>query len=165
MKKHIFLAFILVMAFCMLVGCNKSNSTTATQNRSTSGGNNTQVENNVPVPTTNTVAGYLAQFGLSEDDIKPEGFISFEGPEGWLIKINAGAGQFDAWSKKVFDKITAISTDRKVYEQGYPALGDDEAKWSAGILMFQWAYPYNGKVVNLDVSPGDTGTYRFSIHF
>ena len=136
-----------------------------------SNGNNTeQPENNGSSNNgnnngNNTVASYLAQFGLTEDDIKPAGFVSFEGPDGWLIKVNASENQFDNWAKKVFDKIKTISTDGKVYDQGYPTF-KEEASLVNGATLYQWAYPYKGKTVEVDVTRGDTPTlYRIALHF
>jgi len=119
----------------------------------------------VDEPGANTVAGYLAQFGFTEDGIKPDGFTSFDGPNGWLIKIYADADSFENWSKTIFGKVKSISADGKIYNEGYPSLDEDEAVWSEGGISFQWAYNYGGKVVNLTIVAGEDGTeYRFSIY-
>ncbi|MCL2038976.1 MAG: hypothetical protein FWG85_00935 [Bacteroidetes bacterium] len=158
------LVLIALAISLMFVACGGNKQQENAEATPENTGQETFVEENIS--DTKTVAGYIEQFGLTEDDIKPEGFVSFEGPDGWLIKINASEKQFDDWSKKVFNKIKTISTDGKVYQQGYPVLGKDEAEWSTGILMFQWAYPYNEKVVELEVLPGDIATvYRIALHF
>lgn len=142
-------------------GTDAGNSTPGTSQN----GNNTSAPNNNS-GDTDTVAGYLAQFGLTEDDIKPNGFDSFEGPDGWLIKVNAGEGEANTWGKQIYDKIKSISDDGKVYDQGYPTF-KDEASWSDNGTIYQWSYVYNGKTVEVDVTPPvDTPTqYRIALHF
>ena len=149
----------LVMVSCGGGNSNKQSATTETSEQ--------QAAPAVEVKSTDksTVADYLAHFGLTEDDIKPTGFVSFEGPDGWLIKVNASENQFDIWAKKVFDKIKTISTDGKVYDQGYPTF-KEEASFVNGGTLYQWAYPYNSKTVEVDITRGDTPTlYRITLHF
>ena len=147
------------------VSCGGSGSKQQSNTKATETKTSVAVEETKKVDVK-TVAGYLSQFGLTENDIKPDGFTSFEGPEGWLIKINAGANLFNDWSKKVYDKVKTISTDGKMYYEGYPSLGKEEAFWSADKILYQWAYLYNGKVVNLNLARDESGAvYHFSIHF
>jgi len=153
---------LIIILSSSVMACNKTdnlgNDLSDSQDEVTTPNNATDID-------TTTVSGYLSQFGLTEEDIKPDGFTSFEGPDGWLIKINAGEYNFDNWSKKVFDTVKSISTDSKIFNEGYPSLDQDEAIWSAGNISFQWAYNYNGKVVNITVTFGDTSSvYRLSIH-
>ncbi|MDR0840527.1 MAG: hypothetical protein LBN26_03975, partial [Christensenellaceae bacterium] len=108
MKRTLAIALALVLALS-LAACSGGNSGNTGGNNSTTPPANSTTTT-PPADTapndnggdTKTVAGYLAQFGLTEDDIKAEGFTSFEGPNGWLIKVNASANQFDTWSKKVY---------------------------------------------------------------
>ena len=176
MKKA--LTFVLALVLVLsLAACGNSNipsntpSNTPSENNTTSNPPASNTPSETPIggdekPDASTVAGYLAQFGLTEDDIKPDGFTSFENLDGWLIKVNAAEGNANAWGKEIYNKIIAISADGKIYDQGYPTF-KDEAVWSDNGAIYQWAYTYNGKTVEVDVTPpGDTATqYRVALHF
>ena len=160
MKKLLALALVMVLALSLLAACGDSDgnsSDTPGDGDNTPGGGN-------ETPDTNTVAGYLEQFGLTEDDVKADGFTSFEGPDGWLIKVNASAGQFDAWGKKVFDKTKSVSADGKCYTDMYPH-DTDEKEWEDGAILFTWCYMYNSSKVTVEITMGDNDTtYRIAIH-
>lgn len=177
MKKLLIITLVLALALSLAACGGSNNAPSGNNTQSASQGNNSSTStppSSTPDDTpnsddggeTDTVAEYLAQFGLTEDDIKAEGFSSFEGPDGWLIKVNAGEGHANSWGKKIFDGIESISDDGKVYDQGYPTF-KDEASWADGGTLYQWAYLYNGKVVEVDVTPPvDTPTlYRIALHF
>jgi len=98
---------------------------------------------------TDTAAGFVAQFGLSENDFMPDGFIAFERADKDLVRIKVSEDKFEDWSKAIYDKIKTISTDGRVYRQDRaPWLLGNESEWSAETNSFQWAYPYNGEIVN-----------------
>ena len=153
MKKRIFLAFVLVMAFCMLVGCNKSNSTTATQNRSTGGGNDTQSSSNQPTPATDTVAGFLSQFGLTEVDIKPEGAPNgthavdvrkkTKGRVSWNVN-NPTTEQKTQWVQKVIEETKTLATDGKLYVDSNFS---SEFVLSSIEETVTWVYKYNNSYI------------------
>ena len=166
-KKKVFLAIAcMAIMTLVLVGCSgKKESPTPSQ-----------ASQSVPVaeqstttssPTV-TVASYLAQFGLTEDDIKPDGFVSSE-LNGIEVKFLGSNVPFvPEWYKKVFDTTKGISEDGKCYNDMYPFLEDeyelDASKAEAMAFITSYSYKYNGKVVKIMISGGN-GEYSVQLWY
>ena len=131
------------------------------------------VNQNVPVQeqsttsslSTETVAGYLAQFGLSENDIKPAAFTSFElGDRSIFIKVSNN-DDLHNWFKQVYDKTKNIADEGKLYNDMFPYV-EGEHTWNeptAGTIQVSWAYMYNGTTCRIQTIQ-ETGGYLLSLY-
>ena len=102
------------------------------------------------------VAKILSLGGLSESDIKPDGFVKFLpfDDEEFVIEASAPLGEEGqkAWVKKIFDKCQQLSTDGKIYRAAY--VGDNPSAYEyRDFEQFYsraadgWAYPCKGKYI------------------
>jgi hypothetical protein len=200
MKKIILLALTFVLALS-LAACDggESNSTPpsspnaetttpeTSQPESTSIAGTTSNGNTTPNDSeaTGEIAEFLALFGLTEDDIKPEGFVEFQELEMSGTIGQAGVGfikivvdkdkteeaQIKAWFQKVFDKMKSLSLDKKLYTN-YQKM-DEEATLDKAFAVStmpgtKWAYSYTlpSGEARLQVSVSysfDEGIYKMSI--
>ncbi|MDR1892479.1 MAG: hypothetical protein LBQ48_05685 [Oscillospiraceae bacterium] len=174
--KKIFTALLVVALLFSLAACGEneeSNSTPTTSGESSTTAPQWNGGTSSETPTESTTSNnspnmtkeeFLALFGLSEDDIQPNGFANYEiwgciSNEGTVyIQIDEAGGvseNVQAWFEKIFDKIKQISDDGKLYNS---LAFDTEYKLptSYGKSAFsQFIYKYNGKgvVVNLGFDP------------
>ena len=166
MKKIFALTLALLMIFALAACSNDTGKTPSGSTGTNTFGTSQQGQTNTPDSSTpsgsvdvSTLNGFLAQFGLTEDDLKPtEGFKSFDytvtdgkSYQG-VVKVNMewtdGANQksvMSAWVHKVYDKSVAVSDDGKAYT---PYTTDvytlESGELTGGGLGTQWAWLYKG---------------------
>jgi len=144
-----------------------------------------------PSDDVETVAGFLAVFGLTEDDIMPAHFISFDDPEmegrgdlgeldsGGFITINVDKDattqeDINAWFETIYAKMPELSSDGKLYanfqgtEEATP-LADLMANplWAVmpgGSCAYPYDLPIGTAMLNVATSyDTNTGIYHMSI--
>jgi hypothetical protein len=109
---------------------------------------------------------FLASYGLTEDDLKPAGFIamnawSCEKNEGdFFIQVDEaslGVAEIEEWFIKVYDKLKSVSDDGKIYQD--PALTQEATypSYNAYITDKQLLFNYKGQKVYVEL--------RFSMTF
>ena len=109
---------------------------------------------------------FLASYGLTEDDLKPTGFIemnawSCEKNEGdFFIQVDEasrGVAEIEEWFTKVYDKLKSLSDDGKIYQD--PALTQEAEypSYNAFITDKQIWFNYKGQKVYVEL--------RFSMTF
>lgn len=158
LKKRFFQAIRSIAAIALLaVGFLACTGKTKAQAENNNGGN-TGVEVILAQAggQTSSINNILSLGGLSENDIKPEGFVRFvpfdEEEFGIETSEPLGEERQKVWVKKIFDKCKQLSTDGKIYRAAYagndPSMYENsyfERMYSRG--DFTWAYPYNGKYI------------------
>lgn len=134
-----------------------------------------------------SVAAFLAAYGMTEDDLKPEHFIEYGdlkmdgsakagqvGSAGF-ITISADVAATDepavrAWFEQVYGKLTELATDGKIYTNAMTM--EEESVLEdvfTGILWkdmpgTMWAYRFKGLRLNVSTSYSyETGVYKLSI--
>jgi hypothetical protein len=148
-----------------------------------SGGNSTDTPKGA-----GNLADFLSAYGLTEDDIKPEHFISFgeltmdgdktkageRGNMGFITisvdKDATGEEQVRAWFEKIHAKMCELSSDGKLYTN-YISMDKEstlEALFSNPLWEkfpgTMWAYQYKDMKLNVSTSYDyETGTYKMSI--
>ncbi|GHU60167.1 hypothetical protein FACS1894171_0510 [Clostridia bacterium] len=180
MKKVITLALTLVLAFSLLAACGDGSSTTPSSNSGNSStstppasqsGNDTTPSNNGGNATGDltTVAGFLAAFGLTENDLKCANFtrldrtayIIDEGPDyGKIKEVGAYISQkltdeeVSAWLEQVINKLNSLSDDGKIANSHADAQGE---ALTVDFIMNQQMYggggqyTYKGKTVGVTI--------------
>jgi predicted small secreted protein len=208
MKKAILLVLTLALLVA-LAACGGNDTSSGTGNSTQNGGEKTtppsQTENTTSSPTGSapqtsapveskadegTVTGFLAHYGLTEDDIKPEHFVEFAdldmdgdikagevGSTGFIKimvdKDATGEEQVKAWYEKIYGKMLSLSSDGKTYknfylEEEYSLTALYESPLWEDFPGTMWAYQYkmpSGDVI-LNASTGydyETGIYKMSI--
>jgi hypothetical protein len=186
MKKTITLALVLVLALSLLTACggdnNDGSSTTPPANSGTtttppadntpSGGGDTTSGNNDSANTADltTVAGFLAAFGLTEDDLKCANFTRIdktaytidEGPDyGKISEVGAYISkaltdeEVRAWLEQILAKLNSLSGDGKIdnlFESGTALTVDYIMEHSTGsIYQGSGYYNYNGKRISAQI--------------
>jgi len=127
-------------------------------------------------PVTITAAEFLAQFGLTEDDIKPEGFTGLDlisnEPDNGTVQIMADTftpAQIRAWFRQIFNKQRAIADDR-ILHKTFPFAEEKLWDFQDGEFMpdFEvqndWAYIYAGRTVGVFVVY-NTHNYELTLFF
>lgn len=145
-----------MLILIMLLTFTACGNKTSSDSNSASGGNESTTSDKVDVSTLN---GFLLQFGLTEDDLKPtEYFTSFEyevteGKEyQGIVKANMAwtgdANQksvMSAWVHQIYDRTVAISDDGKAYiPYSTEVFTLDSGELPGGGLSTQWAWLYKG---------------------
>ena len=127
-------------------------------------------------PVTITAAEFLAQFGLTEADIQPDGFISLDlisnEPDNGTVQIMADSrtpAQIRAWFMQIFNKQRAIADDRilhKTHPFAEEKLWDFQDSEFATELEVQndWSYVYAGHTVGVFVVY-NTHNYELTLFF
>ncbi|MDR0906744.1 MAG: hypothetical protein LBN00_11350 [Oscillospiraceae bacterium] len=201
MKKLFTLTLAIVLALSLFAACGGSNTpsgedstTPSVSSESTSAPAETATGAVAPTgggsdADSGTVADFLELYGLTEDDIKPEGFIEFQEIEtkdnppkihsiGYIRiaadKDTTGEAQIKVWYEKIYGKMQELSTDGKIYSN-YITLDKEstlEALYENPLWEkfpgTMWAYPYKTSTddVKLNVSTSydyETGIYKMSI--
>ena len=182
MKRLLTIALVMVLAL-FLVACHgktgRSNSTPSSNN-STSGNNNPASTNNGGNGNNggnndkSTVVGFLAQFGLKEDDFKPEGYVSSMLSDGDTVKYTTNetptVEQRKAWANMVIAKAKSMSTDGKLYTGNYYTSGKtdefdtaiDEGKYTYTNVI-SVAFSMNGKATCFQFNWNLSATNAFEI--
>lgn len=156
MKKLLVLTIVLIMALS-LAACGGKTDPASSGNGKTDPGASQQEPSSTPgAVDTSTLNGFLAQFGLTESDLKPaEHFASFDyrvtknkSYQGtvtvnmdWGDLENDGAQKKAAvskWMKQVYDRLLAVSDDGKAYKP----YTTEEFIFDDGVLVAQWAIYY-----------------------
>ena len=148
-------------------------------------------DNPAPSDDVETIAGFLAVFGLTEADITPAHFVSFDDPElegrgdlgeldsGGFITINADKDattqeDIDAWFEAMYAKMQELSSDGKLYKnfQGTEEAAPLEDLMAASLWETMpggsCAYPYDLPIGTAMLNFAtrydmDTGTYHIGI--
>jgi hypothetical protein len=179
MKKVLALTLALVLALS-LVACGGGNSGNTGGNSSTtppanSGTTTTPPADNTPDSTpnnnggdTNTVAGYLAQFGLTEDDIKPENATEIKIQDGKLaiaVSSTLTADQKKVWYTKLYNAISGISTGGKVQNGSLVNITDiqEEVNKLVDAVTWNWMFPYGSSSYNTITVVEGTTVWEISI--
>jgi len=142
------LAIGLIMVSCGGRNSNKQN------------GSSTPEKSQTTTTQTSSVTKILSLSGLSENDIKPNGFVQYLPFDDnvFVIETSAPLGeeQHKAWVKKIFDKCRQLSTDGKIYRAAYAGntpsayeYGDFDKRYTASTN--EWAYPYKGKYISVSI--------------
>ena len=147
---------ILIISIIM-VSCGGGNS-----NKQQSGSATTETKQTATAQTVQTtgITKILSLGGLSENDIKPTGFVQslpFD-DDVFVVEVSAPLGEerHKEWVKKIFDKCKQLSTDGKIYRAAYAGntpsayeYGDFDKRYSTSTN--EWAYPYKGKYISVSV--------------
>ena len=121
MKKIFVLILALALTFS-LAACNGSSTggSSTPANNTSAPANNSSAANNSTADDTSTVAGFLSQFGLTEDNVKPEDSVSSamngHTSVNFAVSTASTKDQKIAWVKKVITAIKAAADDGKIYK-------------------------------------------------
>ena len=148
-------AFVLLLG---LTGCGEEKTNNGGGNND--GGNQQQEQGG---NETNTLAGHLKKYGLTENDIKPSGATIEWNESSKDIKVIVGSSQ-DSTAKETF--VTKVFNATKTIADGgknlktemknndYPEISITDFTFSR--FQFSWLYRYNGnqQIVNVTYSDG-----------
>jgi hypothetical protein len=181
MKRTLAIALALVLALS-LAACSGGNSTpsggssttppanstttTPPADNTPSGGNETTPNDNGG--DTSTVAGYLAQFGLTEDDIKPENATEIKIQDGKLaitVSSTLTADQKKVWYTKLYNAISGISTGGKVKNGSLVEITNiqDEVNKLVDAVTWNWMFAYGESSYNTITVIEGTTVWEISI--
>jgi len=156
-KQFLALICALVLMVALLSGCGGSTTENASSsgNGATNSSSGTASNGASGKADTSTVAGFLSQYGLTEDDLRPEASSVAKLQDGDTVLFSASAQPNDeqrsAWLNKVAAKAKTLSDDGKLYAVGY-AIGTSGAKeFDSSTIkpmgIYQFAFPYKGKAI------------------
>lgn len=158
MKKKFLICLLAVVMCFALTGCGEEKNNNGAGNNN--GGSKQQEQSG---NETNTLAGHLKKYGLTENDIKPSGATVEWNESSKDIKVIVGSSQDSAAKEtfvtKVFNATKAIADGGKnlkteMKNNDYPEISITDFTFSR--FHFSWLYRYNGnqQIVNVTYSDG-----------
>ena len=167
MKKFLVLALAMIMMVLALAACGEDTEKTpsgGTSDPSTS----QQTPSDGKTNNTNTLAGHLEKYGLTENDIKPEGATVEWNELSKDIKVTVGSSQDntakEAFVTKIFNATKAVADGGKnlkteMENNDYPEMSITDFTFSR--FQFSWLYRYNGNQQMVNVTYND-GAYTIN---
>ena len=167
MKKLLALALVLMMVLS-LAACGGKTDPTPSGGDTTDPGTSQQTPSGGGTNDTNTLAGHLEKYGLTENDIQPEGATVEWNELSKDIKVTVGSSQDDAAKEafvtQVFNATKAVADGGKnlkteMENNDYPEMSITDFTFSR--FQVSWLYRYDGNQQMVNVTYND-GAYTIN---